>query len=158
MAHRDFSVSATANIESAATRVFAVISDPSRLVKLSPGTVLIGDVEECVTGGFQVRASSPSQLTGYQVRLMTELYDPPNRLIISSELVQRGLVAKLLRLRIADRVEWIVRPAGENRSAVTLTVTWQKLSVTSGPLMGRHARRTVEDQLRRLAQLAVDAR
>ncbi|WP_249019477.1 hypothetical protein [Conexibacter sp. S30A1] len=89
---------------------------------------------------------------------MTELYDPPNRLIISSELVQRGLVAKLLRLRIADRVEWIVRPAGENRSAVTLTVTWQKLSVTSGPLMGRRARRTVEDQLRRLAQLAVDAR
>lgn len=158
MAQREFSTSATTNIGRPARSVFALISDPNRLIQLSPGTRLIGDVEKLSAGGFRVRASSPSRLARYQVRMVTELCDPPNRIVIKSELSERGVVAKLLRLRIADRVEWALAPEGENCSRVTLTVSWQKLSATSGRLFGPRARRTAEEQLRLLEQLATTAR
>ena len=148
MAQRQLSVSSTAGISNPIAAVFAVLADPHRLATLSPGTTLIGEPEDLPSGGFRARAASRSQGVGYRFAVATEKYDPPNRITFAFSDVERGLLGKLLRLRVSDRVEWVLITEGNDSTQAT--VTWPRIPATSLWLMAPLARRAARAHLRRL--------
>jgi uncharacterized protein YndB with AHSA1/START domain len=155
MPHRKLSASSTTAIHKPIATVFAVLSDPQQFVELTSETILIGEAEHLVAGGFRVRAATRwRRLVGYRFTVTTAQYDPPNSIIFVADDVERSLLGKLLRLRVSNQVEYLLTPEGSDSTQVTATVTWQRLPARSLWLMAPLARRTMGAQLGRLEQLA----
>jgi uncharacterized protein YndB with AHSA1/START domain len=135
--------------------VFAVLSDPRRFFQLTPETVLVGEPEDLAAGGFRARAATRwHQWIGYQYTITTEEYDPPHRIRYVAGEVERSPVARLLRARVAELVEYELVPESDESTQVTATVTWHRMPARSLWLIALLARRTMASQLRRLERLA----
>jgi hypothetical protein len=82
---------------------------------------------------------------------VTEEYDPPSTITFVSSEVERGLLGKLLSVRVSDQVEWVLASAEEGTLA-TVTATWRRMPIGSPGHMERLAHRQLGDQLRRLQE------
>ncbi len=149
---RQLSTSNAATIHRPIAAVFAFLSDPQQLAALSPQLSLVGEPEEMPEGGFRVATAT----RWHRSVTVTEQYDPPNRISLVSDEVQPSVLARLLRLRIADRVEYVLAVESDHSTRVTATVTVQQMHLTSAVLMAPLARRQIRTYLRRVEHL-IDA-
>lgn len=155
MHQRRLSVSSTTTIHEPPEAVFAVLSDPRQFFQLTPETTLIGEPEVLATGGFRASAATRwHQLIGYRYTVTTERYEQPDRIKYASGEIHRSLLARMLRARVADQVEFELAAAFDESTQVTATVTWHRMPRRSLWVVAPLARRTMASQLKRLERLA----
>ena len=153
MLTRPLTVSGSATLQNSITDVFAVLSDPVRVAAMTPKVALIGKVEELSTGGFRYRAASRWHGLHYRVTVVTDHFDPPRAIAFSFGEIEPGLPARLLRLRVSDRVKYTLAPESGDSTCVTVVVTWPSLSVFTVWLFSLFRRRMMDAHFRRLQEL-----
>jgi hypothetical protein len=149
---RDLVASSTAIVHRPIAAVFGMLTDPHLVALLNPQITLVGEREELPSGGFRARMVSRWHLL---IVARTELYDPPNRIIVVTDEVQRSLLGKFVNMRVADRLEYVLTPEGENSTQVTVSVTVRRMRLIWSRVMAPGARRKLGTFLQRLDHAAV---